>query len=61
MIPTINLYNELGFRNRDEYLEALAEDYGIPLDRVLILADLYGPSEDFDGLVNAVQDYADGF
>lgn len=61
MIPDLPDYNELGFRNRDEYLESLAEDYGIPLDIVLILADLYGPSEDFDGLVNAVQDYADGF
>ena len=61
MIPTINDYNELGFRNRDEYLESLAEDYGIPLDIVLLLADLYGPLEDFDGLVTAVEDYADGF
>lgn len=51
-----NVYQENGYKNRKEYLEELSDSYGVELDTVLMLADLYGPSEDFDGLVSALQD-----
>lgn len=51
-----NVYTENGYRDRQHYLECMAEDYGISLDFVTHLADLLGENEDFDGLVNALQD-----
>lgn len=54
-----NIYAENGYKNRQDYLESLAEEYDIPLEIVLCLAEVLGPSEDFDGLVNALEDYVD--
>lgn len=51
-----DIYQERGFKNRKEYLEDLAEHEGADLQAVLLLADLFGPTEDFDGLVSSVQD-----
>lgn len=51
-----NIYQENGYRDRNHYLECLAEDTGTDLDSVYALADLFGPSEDFDGLVSALSD-----
>jgi hypothetical protein len=56
----MNIYQENGYKNRKDYLECMSEDYGVPMETVLMFADLYGPSEDWDGLINAVEDYADG-
>ena len=50
-------YQKMGYENRRDYLENLADDFGLPVDYVLILADLLGPSEDFDGLVTSLEDY----
>lgn len=44
---------------RMNYLRDLAEDHGVPLKKVLLLADLLGSEEDFDGLVSMVQDLAE--
>jgi hypothetical protein len=44
--------------SRNEYLADLAEDYGLPLDMVLTAADELGPSEDYDGLLDALRDLA---
>jgi hypothetical protein len=44
---------------RSAYLRALALEHGIDLSTVRMLAAMLGPSEDFDGLVNALEDYAD--
>ena len=51
-----NVYQENGYKNRRDYLENLAADYDVDLITVLMLADLYGPSEDFDGLISSLQD-----
>ena len=51
-----NVYEENGYANRADYLRCLADDYGVPLRNVVALANLLGEGEDFDGLVNAVQD-----
>ena len=47
-------YQELGYENRRAYLESLAHEY--PRDAVFALAAMLGPSEDFDGLVTALED-----
>lgn len=54
----MSVYEENGYESRKEYLQDLAEEHGVELDVVLMLADLLGPSEDFDGLVSEVEDYA---
>ena len=46
-------YENEGFANRKEYLDSLAEEYG---PNVYLIAELYGPNEDFDGLVCALED-----
>ena len=41
---------------RKQYLTELADDYGIDINTVLALADAFGPSEDYDGLVTTLDD-----
>ena len=50
------IYQENGYINRHDYLCSIAEDYGICMDVILAIADLLGPSEDFDGLISSIQD-----
>lgn len=40
---------------RMEYLRGLSEDYGVPMAVVTALASMLGPSEDYDGLVTALE------
>ena len=47
-----------GWADREDYLRGLAEIYEVPYPAVRELADLLGPSEDFNGLISAVQDRA---
>jgi len=56
-----SIYLENGYKNRDDYLQSLAEDYGLPLEFVHNLADLLGESEEFDGLISALEDAEDMF
>lgn len=53
----MNDYTANGFANRRAYLESLCDEF----DRqtVYMLAALLGPSEDFDGLVTALEDESD--
>ena len=54
-----NVYRELGYNDREDYLSCLAEDYGLDLEQVVRpLADMLGRNEDFDGLVCALEDEA---
>lgn len=48
----MNPYKEQGYENRAAYLAGLAEEYGA--EAVYALADVFGPTEDFDGLVTAL-------
>ena len=57
----MNTYQSEGYDNRRAYLLSLSEDIGVDLKTVLALADLLGPSEDFDGLVTSLEDYAGGY
>ena len=38
------------------YLESLANEYDTDIETVLLMAEILGPSEDFDGLVTSLQD-----
>jgi hypothetical protein len=49
-------YTRNGYKNRTDYLQSLADDWGVELYVIRMIADLLGPSEDFDGLVNELED-----
>lgn len=53
-----NIYQENGYETRKDYLQSLADEYGVELSVVSAIASVLGPSEDFDGLVTSVQDAA---
>ena len=53
----MTVYTDNGYKSRADYLRCMSEEYGVPLDVVLMAADLLGPNEDFDGLVTALADY----
>lgn len=55
----MDIYQEHGFENRQEYLKSLTMEHDVDLGFVLSVAELLGPHEDFDGLVNSIDDYAD--
>ena len=46
-----NIYIENGYKNRKEYLVSLADEYG-----VFALASILGAVEDFDGLINSLEE-----
>jgi len=56
-VKQINIYLDRGFESRAAYLKSLTEEY--PANIVYLLANLFGPSEDFDGLVTQLEDYDD--
>ena len=51
-----NIYQENGYNSRKEYLQGLAGDYCVPESVVFGLAYMLGKSEDFDGLICALED-----
>ena len=53
----MNIYKEHGYKNREEYLQELADENGADLEVVFALADILGPDEDFDALRVAVEDW----
>lgn len=55
----MSIYEENGYANRREYLDALAEDYGLEKSDVRLVASLLGPSEDFDGLISSLEEMQD--
>ena len=46
----LNIYQQNGYDSRDDYLQCLADDYGLSLDLVHSLADML-EGEEFDGLM----------
>lgn len=57
----MSIYTEEGFSNRLEYLKDLSDQTGVEFEIVLTLAEFFGPSEDFDGLITALEDHAAGY
>jgi len=56
---TMSIYTDNGYANREEYLNELREDYDA--DMVNMLTSVLPESEDFDGLVTALEDAMDGY
>ena len=52
----MSVYVEMGYEDRNDYLDCLADDYGVDVETVYALADLLGSEEDFDGLIVALED-----
>lgn len=52
----MSIYTDNGYANRQEYLDELREEYGELVD---ILITVLPASEDFDGLVTALEDALD--
>ena len=55
----MTIYQEHGFENRKDYLNSLADDFGVDRQTVYTLASMLGSSEDFDGLISSLEDMAD--
>ena len=53
----MSVYEEHGYKNREEYLRELADENGADLEAVFALAGMLGPDEDFDCLRVAVEDW----
>ena len=53
-------YYSHGFNSRTDYLLSLADEYDVPQEVVMALADVLGPNEDFDGLITSLED-AEGY
>ena len=51
-----NAYIQNGYKDRDDYLQCMSDDYGVLIEVVYSLADMLGENEDFDGLVSALED-----
>lgn len=54
----MTIYEQNGYKDRSDYLDSLREDYGEAVD---LLTSVLPASEDFDGLVTALEDMADDF
>jgi hypothetical protein len=52
----MSVYTDNGYANRQEYLNELREDFGGLVD---ILTGILPASEDFDGLISALEDALD--
>lgn len=53
----MNVYQENGYESREDYLQAMADEYDCPIEIVKELAFILGENEDFDGLISSLQDY----
>ena len=53
-----DIYTRNGYKNREDYLRSMADDYGVPPTVVFEVAGLLGQNEDFDGLVTSMDDFS---
>lgn len=44
-------------RNNINYLRELSDDYNVPIDTVVMLADMLGENELYDELITELEDY----
>jgi hypothetical protein len=54
----MSIYTDEGYESRRDYLTSLADDFGVDVDTVFSIAGMMGSSEDFDGLICALEDFA---
>ena len=55
----MDIYLSNGYNSRKDYLNELADNHGVPTAHVFMMASMFGPNEDFDGLVSHLEDYVD--
>ena len=53
----MSVYKRNGYESRIEYLDDLADQYGLSTDVVYGYADILGANEDFDGLITTLEDH----
>jgi hypothetical protein len=51
-----SVYQDNGYKSRAHYLKSIAEENGWDEETVFMVADMLGPNEDFDGLINTMED-----
>ena len=49
-------YTIRGYENREQYLCALAQEYGVSRRVVALVADTLVPNEDFDALITELEE-----
>ncbi len=54
-----NIYQQHGYESREAYFRQLAGEYDVPMGIVIELSRLLGQDEDFDGLINALEEVDD--
>lgn len=54
----MSIYQIKGFKDRQDYLESLADENGIDISVVYAVAEMLGEIQDFDGLPITLEDYA---
>ena len=52
----MSIYTEKEYKDRQNYLNSVSDEYGVDINIVNSLADILGPDEDFDGLISILQD-----
>lgn len=52
-----SVYEQNGYKDRYDYLESLAGEYGTDMMTVGSIAEILGEDEDFDGLICALEDF----
>lgn len=45
-----------GFETKEDYIRDLAEEMGVPFEDAMMLAELLGDTELYDGLVSSLED-----
>ncbi|MEO7048970.1 MAG: hypothetical protein ABI091_26945 [Ferruginibacter sp.] len=53
-----NIYQQNGYKDRQEYLNSLSDQYGVDSYSLDCIADMLGENEDFDGLVSSLEDFS---
>lgn len=53
-----SVYEQNGYKDRWDYLESVAGEYGTDMMTVVSIAEILGENEDFDGLICALEDFA---
>lgn len=50
------IYEQNGYKDRGDYLQSVANNYGTDMMVVSSMADVLGENEDFDGLISMLED-----
>jgi hypothetical protein len=54
----MSIYTDEGYESRRDYLISMADNFGVDEETVFAIAGMMGSSEDFDGLICALEDFA---